>query len=276
MTLRVALAQCEVSEALPSAAVLRVAGERVRAAMAAAAEAGARVVFLPEGTLTYPHKTLLTDWSTQVAWSVLDEELREISRCAGELGVWTVVGAPHRLSDGRRPHNSLYVLSDEGTLVTRYDKRRLSTTEVTQLYTPGTEPGVVEVDGFRIGVVLCLETLFPELFVSYALDGCDLVVVASAPDAGFHRMCAGHAAMNAMNVGLCVAASDADGSRSGVWSMFGSVARADTSGPALVVADIDHALTGPGRDFHRLARTGELYAGRHAPDDPRSRDRQSF
>ncbi|MFE4336056.1 nitrilase-related carbon-nitrogen hydrolase, partial [Streptomyces sp. NPDC056831] len=66
-----------------------------------------------------------------------------------------------------RPHNSLYVVSDEGALAARYDKRYLSNTELSYLYTPGTAPLVFEVDGIRFGTALCIEANFPELFEQY-------------------------------------------------------------------------------------------------------------
>jgi predicted amidohydrolase len=37
----------------------------------------------------------------------------------------------------RRPHLSLYVISDQGAVVTRYDERMLSNTKVSHMYTPG-------------------------------------------------------------------------------------------------------------------------------------------
>lgn len=71
------------------------------------------------------------------------------------------------MSGPNRPHNSLYVVSDQGAVVERYDKRFLSHTEVRFLYTPGTRPVVFEVDGFRFGTVLCIEVDFPELLEEY-------------------------------------------------------------------------------------------------------------
>jgi predicted amidohydrolase len=265
-----ALAQCEVSGAVPTVETVRASGARVREQMAAAASLGARLVHFPEGTLGYPHKKLLQSWDV-VPWDALEA----IAVCAAELGIWTVVGAPHRLSGGRRPHNSLYVIADGGDLVTRYDKRRLSTTEVARLYTPGTDAITFQVDGVRIGLALCLETIFPELFVSYALDGADAVIVSSAPDTtSFARMVEGHAAMNGITVGL-VCAAGVSGSRSGVASMHGWAARTDDHHPCVIVAQVDRVRTDGGREFHRRART-DLYDGLHADGDPRSVDRRSF
>lgn len=274
---RVALVQCEVSDGVPTPSTLAAAGDRVRAAMTSAAADGARVVVFPEGTLAYPHKRLLSDWSV-VPWPAVTAALESIARHAAALGVWTVVGAPHRLSGaGRRPHNSLYVISPSGSLVTRYDKRRLSMTEVTRLYTPGSDAVAFDVDGVRIGLALCLEMIFPELFVAYALDGVDLVVVASAPDSGggFQRMAVGHAAMNATAVGLCCAAGGDGSSRSGVGSALGGwLSRSDDDRPCVVLADVGPAPD-LGREYHRRART-DLYDGLHALDDPRSVDRSTF
>ena len=51
----------------------------------------------------------------------------------------------HPLTPPNRPHNSLYVISDSGAVVDRYDKQYLSHTELTTFYTPGFRSVVVEV-----------------------------------------------------------------------------------------------------------------------------------
>jgi predicted amidohydrolase len=43
-----------------------------------------------------------------------------------------VLGSAHPLTPPHRPHNSLYVISDKGQLVDRYDKRFCSNTEITR------------------------------------------------------------------------------------------------------------------------------------------------
>jgi predicted amidohydrolase len=114
--------------------------------MAEAAGAGARLVQFPEGAITYPSKQVmaagpdgelaLADWS-RAAWDVLREEAESTAALAGELRLWTAFGSIHPLTPPNRPHNSLFVVSDRGELVARYDKRFLSHTEVSYLYTPG-------------------------------------------------------------------------------------------------------------------------------------------
>jgi deaminated glutathione amidase len=42
-------------------------------------------------------------------------------RC--RLGIWVVLGSAHRLSGGQKPHNRVYVISDSGEIVDRYEER---------------------------------------------------------------------------------------------------------------------------------------------------------
>lgn len=60
-----------------------------------------------------------------------------------------------------RPHNSLYVVSDYGELVTRYDERLLSNTKISFMYSPGKTAVTFEVDGFRFGCAMAMEVHYP-------------------------------------------------------------------------------------------------------------------
>ena len=136
-TMRVSVAQFTVQPDPGDTAALRDSGGRVRALMRQAHQAGARLLHLPEGTLTCPNKRIMSatgpeavgpaNWD-RADWTTLAEELQAIAGLAGELRLWTVVGSVHPLTPPRRPHLSLYVISDEGTVVTRYDERMLSNT----------------------------------------------------------------------------------------------------------------------------------------------------
>ena len=281
-SLRLAVAQTEVSSEVATADVLADASARVRCQMAQAAHAGARLIHFPEGTLTHPSKRLISrqrpqigeaDW-TKLNWDALHDELAAIARTAASLRIWTVVGAPHRLSAGRRPHNSLYVFSDHGGLVTRYDKRRLSTTEIAYMYTPGTDAVVFDIDGFRFGSALCLEILFPELFVEYAAMDVDAVLVSSAPSPAFGLLAHSHAIMNAVSVSLAVAAGlDTGVAPSGICAPQGWLARCTDGQPGITVADIQRRNPEP--SFQRNARGG-LYDDHIARNDPRSLNRQAL
>lgn len=279
MSLRVAIAQTEVSPEVPTAGVVAAARDRILAQIGQAAELGARIACFPEGTLTYPSKRAMSrlapelgeaDWS-RADWAAIAGAVDAIRQEAARRRIWVVVGAPHELSAGHRPHNSLYVISDAGDIVSRYDKRFLSTNEAAFLYTPGSAPVIVDVDGVRIGFALCLEVLFPEVFVEYAELGADLVHLASAPDPNFAMLAQAYAFVTGLHVSVAFGAGDQPSGPSGIWSMFGWLVTTEGTAPDVMVTDV--APTRGTHAFQQRARSGELYAGLLAPDDPRSRDR---
>lgn len=202
----------------PGADAVRRGGELARDRMRQAARAGARLLLLPEGVTCFPDKRVLSslgpdevgpsDW-TRFAWDALRRELEEIAALAAQLRLWTVFGSTHRLSGEHRPHNSLYVVADDGTVRTRYDERYLSHTKATWMYSPGREPVTFEVDGRRFGCALGIECHFPEAFTQYEALDVDAVLFASTGDAdqnaaGFAVECAGHAATNGFWVAFAV------------------------------------------------------------------------
>ncbi|MEV7167511.1 carbon-nitrogen hydrolase family protein [Streptomyces microflavus] len=179
--LRLAVAQSNVPEDPADPALLRASGAQIRSLMRDAAAAGVRLVQFPEGAIVYPDPDVMptgelgrASWA-KAAWDVMDEEEESIRLLAGELGVWVAFGTIRPQPAAAAPRNSLLVVSDRGEIVARYDKRILSHTEATRLYSPGSEPVVFEVDGLRIGCALCIEANFPELFDQY--EGLDVDVV---------------------------------------------------------------------------------------------------
>ncbi len=171
---RIAVAQ------LPITRDARKNASRVRQAMTEAAKDGARLIQFPEGMLSGYAKETIQDWS-EVDWQLIREELETIMALAAKLKIWVALGSSHPLTPPHWPHNSLYIISDEGKLVNRYDKRIVSHTEVTRFYTPGAEPVVFEVDGYRFGCVICVEINFPKLFIEYGELDVDCLLFSAYP-----------------------------------------------------------------------------------------------
>ena len=190
-TLRLAVAQSTVPEDPSDPELLRAAGEQLRRQMREAAAAGARLVQFPEGALVYPDprgmptdpssRTGHVDWAA-TRWDVLREEEEAIRTLAGELGLWTAFGTIRRVESAPRPRNSLLVVSDQGEVAACYDKRILSHTERSRLYSPGTDPVVFEIDGWRFGIALCIEVNFHELFAQYEAMDVDCVLLSVMAD----------------------------------------------------------------------------------------------
>ncbi|SNY55450.1 Predicted amidohydrolase [Paractinoplanes atraurantiacus] len=252
--------------------------------MREAAAHDARLVHFPEGAVSgYAGmaKTYYSGW--RVNWEPVADELRRTMALAAELGIWVVAGGNHRLSGRHRPHNSLWVINDQGTLADRYDKRLLSHSEITGYYTPGDHVCTFEVDGFRFGCLLCIEVNFPELWLEQHALGVDCVLFSTySEDPIFEVIARGHAATNNFWVSIAVPAQCAPAAASAVVGPHGYVlGHARTDAPDVICVDLDRtdpaldvALT-KARPWRETARAGDIYTAARITD-PRSTDRTTI
>lgn len=289
---RLAVAQTIVRDDPGSRAEIQASGAEIRHLMREAHRAGARLIHFPEGATCAPNKRLISsnpdvvaaaDWD-RLDWEALQHELRAIAALAGELRLWTVVGAVHRLTPPHRPHNSLYVINDRGGVSTRYDERFLSHPKLTHMYAPGSAPVTFEVDGIRFGCALGMEVHYPESFLAYERDDVDCVLFSTMgpptaeEDTGiFAAEARAHAATNSFWVSYAAPAQNALGGASGIVTPDGEwqVRCAARQASGLVVADLDTAAENLARPWRRKVRDG-LYDPHLIADDPRSEDRGGF
>ena len=103
-------------------------------------------------------------------WGLLKEKTLEIIELAGELQIWVVLGSSHRLTEPHKPHNSLYLISREGKLVDRYDKRFCTGIDFDN-YTPGDHFVHFDINGVRCSLLICFDLRFPELYRALYKDG---------------------------------------------------------------------------------------------------------
>lgn len=249
--------------------------------MRESAAAGARLAHFPEGFVSGYAVEQVTTWS-DVDWALVRHELQEVAALAGELGIWVVLGSAHPLTPPHRPHNSLYVISDEGRLVDRYDKRKCSHTELTRFYTPGFEPLVFDVDGFRFGLALCIEINFPDLFAEYERLGVDCLLLSAYPvESIFAIKARAYAAVHCYWLTLSVPAQSTHLFRSGLIGPHGEMLTECDVEPGLVVGTLDrddpalHRALDLARPWRATARTGDIYEERRV-SDVRSRVRTAF
>ena len=143
--------------------------DAVLAQIEEAARREARVVHFSEAALS-GYAGVDFDDIAELDWELLKSATEAICRLAKEKKAWVLLGSTHRLSDGRRPHNSIYVIDDRGQIVERYDKRFCTGTldPAPNLdlahYSPGNHTTVFEVDGYQCGVLICYDYRFPELY----------------------------------------------------------------------------------------------------------------
>jgi predicted amidohydrolase len=273
-SLRIAIAQVSISDDP------RQNGPTVRRLMLRAAEAGARLIQFPEGCLSgYATDQIRHD---RMDWAAVDEEHRQVAALAAELGIWVVLGSTHRLTAPHRPHNSLYVIADNGKLAGRYDKRYCSYNETLNYYTPGVQATVFEVDGFTFGCAICVEINFPDLFAEYEGLGVDCLLLSAYPvDAIFEVKARAHAAINNYWLAMSNPMQTSHLLDSELIGPEGTVlARADEQ-TELITGELDRdapefdIALNKARPWRASAKAGEFYRSRWV-EDPRSTDRTSF
>ena len=175
-TLRVACVQ--MTSGPDKAANLETAARLVREAAAA----GAELVVLPEKWNAIGPPDVL-----HAAGEPLDggESAEAMSTWARELGVVLVGGSITERREGREKlSNTSIVFDRDGFAVALYRKIHLFDVDVgghvyreSDAEEPGDEVVVAEADGWKVGLSVCYDVRFPELYRILALEGAELVTV---------------------------------------------------------------------------------------------------
>ncbi|WP_326552397.1 carbon-nitrogen hydrolase family protein [Micromonospora sp. NBC_01813] len=114
---------------------------------------------------------------------------RFFADAARELGIWVVVGSFHeRGPDPAHTYNTCLVFDRRGELAASYRKIHLYDVEIPGRVSyresgnvaPGADLVVVDCDGVRLGLSICYDLRFPELYRRLAVDGDAQVLVVPA------------------------------------------------------------------------------------------------
>ncbi len=155
--------------------------------MRTARQQNAQVTHFPECALSGYAGTDFPSY-TDFNWALLEQCTREVLDLARQLRLWVILGSTHRLSGEHKPHNSLYIINDQGQIVDRYDKLFCAgdaseTTGDLAHYSPGSHFSVFDIEGVRCGTLICHDYRYPELYREYKRRGVQLM---------FHSYHAGH------------------------------------------------------------------------------------
>ncbi|MDA0653040.1 MAG: carbon-nitrogen hydrolase family protein [Proteobacteria bacterium] len=155
----------------------------IRRQIRLAAQRGADVAHFPEVAIAgYGYQDRKTeDWKNAwqcFDWYLLRAQTETIQQACRDNKIWAVVGSSHSFDTAERPTNCVYIFDDAGDIVSRYDKRRCSESDLYN-YTPGIAPVMFELKGVPCGVAICLESSFPDIFMDYANVGVDLLFLST-------------------------------------------------------------------------------------------------
>ncbi|MGK2915745.1 MAG: carbon-nitrogen hydrolase family protein [Porticoccaceae bacterium] len=162
---------------------------RAGAVIAAAATAGAELLVLPENFAYYGAAD-----ATAVArdeHSVDSPARRFLAEQARRFGVWIVGGTLPLFAgaDDSKPYSTCLLLDPQGREVARYQKIHLFDVTVAETgkrycesdgYQHGSEPVVAATPLGNLGLSVCYDLRFPELYRALAGRGADILVAPSA------------------------------------------------------------------------------------------------
>jgi predicted amidohydrolase len=156
--------------------------ERAEALVARAASTGADVVVLPEKWNLIGGAD---DYRAAAEPLEGGESVQAMSAWARTLGVSLVGGSITERRDGREKlSNTSCAFDADGELVAVYRKIHLFDVEVgghvyreSEAEEPGTEPVLAHVEDWPVGLSVCYDVRFPELYRILALEGAELVTV---------------------------------------------------------------------------------------------------
>ncbi|NLQ16946.1 carbon-nitrogen hydrolase family protein [Marinomonas sp. M1K-6] len=165
----------------------------VKELVASAVAEGARLVVLPENVFLFDGKRMRS-------FAESDEQdvlLNEIAELARQHSIYLVIGshpsilnATGDLVAGGRVRQTCWAVGPDGLFFERYDKIHLFDVDVndkamayreSEVIEPGDlTPKVIDVDGFKVGLSICYDVRFPELYRELSRRGADLLLVPAA------------------------------------------------------------------------------------------------
>jgi predicted amidohydrolase len=161
---------------------VRAASELIRAAR----KHGAQFIATPENT-----GLMAADGGAKLEKTVAEKDDRALPQFCGlaeELGAWLLIGSlAIKVSEGKTANRS-YLIGPNGRVAARYDKIHLfdvnlpsgETYRESNTVAPGNEAVVANLPWGRVGLSVCYDLRFPQLYRALAKNGADILTVPSA------------------------------------------------------------------------------------------------
>jgi deaminated glutathione amidase len=149
-------------------------GKFIQEFMHKAAEAGAHLLHTSEACLS-GYAGIDVPSLENYDWNGLRQETAKLRKLAQELRLWLVLGSTHFLGQGSKPTNCLYLVDPEGRIADRYDKC-FCTGGDQRFYSAGNRLVTRDIRGVRIGLAICYDICWPQLYIGYREKGATVMI----------------------------------------------------------------------------------------------------
>jgi predicted amidohydrolase len=249
-----------------------------------ASDHGANFVFLPENVGLLGPGAVMRE---EAALENKHRALSEFRALAARLDLWILVGSLAVKREDKGLANRSYLVDPEGNLVSRYDKIHMFDVDLpngesyreSDNYVAGTEACLATTPWGVLGLTVCYDLRFPNLYRELAKAGADIISVPSAFTfttgiAHWHVLLRARA----IETGCFIVAPAQCGNHYGKRVTYGHSLIVDPSGtilaeahdePCFVMADLDLQLVHSARSFlpslqHDRDYTTRLEEGRRS------------
>lgn len=139
-----------------------------------AAEAGAHLLHTSEACLS-GYAGIDFPSFKDYGWATLRQATTELRERVKELKLWLVLGSAHFLDPKTKATNCLYLIDPEGRIADRYDKC-FCTGGDQKHYSVGDRLVTRDIRGVRIGLAICYDICWPQLYIAYRELGATVMV----------------------------------------------------------------------------------------------------
>ncbi|MHC4130712.1 MAG: carbon-nitrogen hydrolase family protein [Planctomycetota bacterium] len=220
-------------------------------------------------------------------WQLLKEKTEKIISLAKKLQMWIVLGSTHQLTEPNKPHNSLYLISPNGKIIDRYDKRFCTPGDLRRL-TAGNHFVNFTVNGVKCSLLICFDLRFPEIYRKLYKQGVNVILQSfynarqKGPSVHTHIMRQTMQCRAATN-GFWASCANSSGFYSPYPSFFvqpdGKIVKQlkqNRAGIMINTVDLNRKLYDPMKNFRETAIKGKLDNSSSAIKDSRSKNKKIF
>ena len=165
------------------------------------------VIVLPE-MANYRHQAISNDYEEDLSGPTI----QFFKQLAIQKSAHIITGSMIEASNTNKSYNTLVVINPDGEVIKTYRKMHLFDVDIesTQIkeskrFQAGGSPEIVTINGWKVGLSICFDLRFPELYRWYFNQGVEAVVIPSSftyktGERHWHILCRARAIENQMYV----------------------------------------------------------------------------